>query len=223
VVWTNEADGAMYMQQPHNVDSFAGIAPQGPMVITGDRLLVAGGRSVPACYDRRTGKLMYFKFADNGRRGGADVAAFGGLFFAGGMAYDLGTGAYVGEFSRPLALADDVICYAGKNKDLILAKAPSMSVVETVDRKGGKMLKNQWKMGSPDTVEMPLVTCMLRAGKRIYAGSEGRVTALQLASKTKETFRLDVPGTPASLVAADDRLFVITREGAIHCFGAEQA
>ena len=52
------------MQQPHNVDSFAGVAPQGPMTVIGDWLLVSGGRSVPACYNRQTGKLRYFKFAE---------------------------------------------------------------------------------------------------------------------------------------------------------------
>ena len=52
VIWTNDGDGSIYMKQPHNADSFAGIAPQGPLVISGDKLLVPGGRSVPACYDR---------------------------------------------------------------------------------------------------------------------------------------------------------------------------
>src|SRR6185295_18246242 len=139
VVWSNEGDGSIYMQQPHNVDSFAGVAPQGPMAVSGDRLLVTGGRSVPACYDRKTGKLAYFKFADNGRRGGADVTVAGGLFFAGGLAYDLATGVYVSEFSKPLAVAGDYFCYTGKAKDLLVAKVPTMSVVESVDRKGARV------------------------------------------------------------------------------------
>jgi outer membrane protein assembly factor BamB len=220
VIWTNEGDGSTYMLQPHSTDSFAGVAPQGPMTVIGNNLLVSGGRSVPACYDRKTGKLKYFKYADNGRRGGADVAAVGNLYFAGGMAYDLATGLYIGEFSRPLAAVDDLFCYAGKSKDLLLAKPPGMTVVETVDRKGAKILRNQWKMGPPETVESPLVTALLRAGRRVYAGSEGRITAFQLGPKTKEAWRLEIEGTPASLLAADDRLFVVTREGMIHCFGA---
>jgi outer membrane protein assembly factor BamB len=224
VVWTNEGDGSLYMQQPHNVDAFAGVAPQGPMVVVGDNLLVTGGRSVPACYDRRTGKLKYFKFADNGRRGGADVSSAGGLFFAGGLGYDLATGLYVGEFSRPLAVTPDLFCYTGKAKDLLAAKPPSMTVVEAVDRKGAKVMKNQWKMAPPDMVEMPTVTCLLRAGNRVYAGSEGRVTAVNLGPpKPKEAWRLEVPGTPGSLIAADDRLFVVTREARLLCYGTGDA
>ena len=224
VRWTNEGDGSLYMQQPHNVDAFAGVAPQGPMTVIGDALLISGGRSVPACYERSTGKLKYFKFAENGRRGGADVSAVGALFFSGGQAYDLSTGTYVAEFSRPLALAEDLLCYTGKAKDLLFAKAPTVSVVEKVDSKGVKSLKNQWKTSPSETVEMPTITCLLRAGARVYAGSEGRLCAVQLGQKgqkPKEAWRLEIPGTPGSLIAADDRLFVVTREGVLHCYGSE--
>ena len=67
VRWTNDGDGSMYIKQPHQVDSFAGVAPQGRLVAVGDRLLVPGGRSVPACYDRHTGKLLHFRLADNSK------------------------------------------------------------------------------------------------------------------------------------------------------------
>ena len=65
VVWTNDGDGSIYIKQPHNTDSFAGVAPQGPMAIAGDKLLIPGGRSVPACYDRKTGKLVHFLLNEN--------------------------------------------------------------------------------------------------------------------------------------------------------------
>ena len=46
LVWTNDGDGSIYIKQPHNADSFAGVAPQGALVAIGDKLLVPGGRSV---------------------------------------------------------------------------------------------------------------------------------------------------------------------------------
>src|SRR5438477_611692 len=55
VIWTNDGDGSTYMQQPHNTDSFAGVAPQGALVVAGDRLLVPGGRSLPTCNARANG------------------------------------------------------------------------------------------------------------------------------------------------------------------------
>ena len=35
--------------------------------------------------------------------------------------------------------------------------------------------------------------------------------------------RLAFAGTPASLAAADDKLFLSTREGHVHCFGVRRA
>jgi hypothetical protein len=49
-------------------------APQGAMVALADRLLVSGGRSVPACFDRHR-KLIYYHLAEYSKTGGAFVAA----------------------------------------------------------------------------------------------------------------------------------------------------
>ena len=59
VVWTNSGSGQDFLLQPHSSPAFAGVAPQGYLLATEDKLLVAGGRSVPAAYDRRTGRLLY--------------------------------------------------------------------------------------------------------------------------------------------------------------------
>ena len=81
IVWENSSTGADYIKQPHNSPAFAGVAPQGALVVAGDRLLVPGGRSVPACFDRATGRFLYYEFAANNKTGGAFVAALGGVFF----------------------------------------------------------------------------------------------------------------------------------------------
>ena len=101
VLWTNDGDGSIYIKQPHNADSFAGVAPQGPLVAIGDKLLVPGGRSVPACYDRATGKLLYYQLAENAKRGGGStVAAVDQLLFNGGAAFDLTTESYLGSIGE---------------------------------------------------------------------------------------------------------------------------
>jgi len=61
--WVNDGFGSIFIKQPHNSPSFAGVAPQGSLVVAGDRLLVPGGRSVPACFDRKTGELLYNRLA----------------------------------------------------------------------------------------------------------------------------------------------------------------
>jgi len=218
VAWSNEGDGSTYMKQPHNTEAFGGVAPQGPMGLIGDRLLVPGGRSVPACYDRRSGKLQYFQFAENGRRGGMDVSAAGSYFCVGGSAYDLTTGTYAGETGRAVVATPGTIWYAGRTKDILLARPPIATTIETIDRKGSKSSKPMWKMGPAQTIEAPRIECMIRAGERLYLGTEGRVVVFE---KNREVGHVDLQGTPATLLAADDRLFIVTREGRISCYGAE--
>src|SRR5262249_42955022 len=103
-------DGSLYIKQPHQADAFAGIAPQGALAVVGDRLLVPCGRSIPACYDRRTGKLLHFRLADDSKLGGgAEVVARPAYFASGGSAFDLATGAYLGPVGDPVAPAGDAL------------------------------------------------------------------------------------------------------------------
>src|SRR5207248_3700058 len=110
VVWSNDGDSCIFIKQPHNADSFAGVAPQGPLAVAGDKLLVPGGRSVPACYDRKTGKLLYYLLGENGKRGGGSkVTTTGKIFFNGGAAYDVETGKHLGPIPRRTVLSDRVL------------------------------------------------------------------------------------------------------------------
>src|SRR6266542_2307844 len=107
VVWTNDGDGSIYIAQPHNADSFAGVAPQGALVVAGDRLLVPGGRSVPACFDRRTGKQLYYRLGENGKRGGGSiVSANDDLFLNGGAVFTVDDGKLLALKPGQLVLTD---------------------------------------------------------------------------------------------------------------------
>ena len=76
VNWVNDSTGAQYIKQPHSAPSFAGVAPQGAFVATDKYLIVPGGRSVPAVFDRRTGELKYFEINAGGKgTGGSFVTA----------------------------------------------------------------------------------------------------------------------------------------------------
>ena len=67
---------------------------------------------------------------------------------------------------------------------------------------------------------------MIRAGDKLFGCSGSNVFAIERAS-TEPTPRViwktTIDGTAARLLAADDRLFVVTTEGSIYCFGANQA
>jgi outer membrane protein assembly factor BamB len=228
VVWTNDGDGSMYMKQPHNTDSFAGVAPQGPMVISGDYLLVPGGRSIPAVFDRKTGKWLRYQLAENGKKGGgAQVAAIGKYFFNGGSAFLLDSEKHLAAFGDPVVLTPDI--GYGWAKDVLRAydlKGATSETVEETDKNGKKIKVTKWKVKELAAVQLPKVETFIKAGKRLYVGRPGEVLALDLPlnnGEAKPSWRTEIRGeVPASLVAADDRLFVMTRQGKLYCFGGDK-
>jgi outer membrane protein assembly factor BamB len=214
VVWTNDGDGSMYIKQPHSADSFAGVAPQGPMAVAGDLLMIPGGRSVPAAYDRRTGKLRHFLLNENSKKGGGHtVTVAGDVFFNGTGAFLTKTGKHLGNGS-PLAVADGDVAYVHQ-----------MGEVRSLDMKAAGRKGPRWKVPITGAATFKGATALIKAGDRLYVGRKGQVAALALPLPEEPEDEADiawyapVDGTPVSLVAADDRLFVSTKEGRVYCFG----
>ncbi|MFP6737858.1 MAG: PQQ-binding-like beta-propeller repeat protein, partial [Planctomycetota bacterium] len=109
-VWSNGTDGALFLDQPHNSPAFGGLAPQGYLAATGDRLLVPNGRAIPACLDGRTGKLLYYNLSKNAKKESYHVSATGGVFLNSGLLYDLNGGARIkGLLSQDAALDSGAI------------------------------------------------------------------------------------------------------------------
>jgi len=72
VSWTNDSTGRMYMPQPHGgANAHSGVAPQGYLLATDERLFVPTGRAVPAAFRRCDGKFEYYRLQQNGSIGGA--------------------------------------------------------------------------------------------------------------------------------------------------------
>ena len=79
-------------------------------MLSGDRLLVPGGRSIPACYDRHTGRRLHYRLADGSKLGGGpDVVAAHDLYVNGGGAFDLATGSFLGLVAEPVAAAGTML------------------------------------------------------------------------------------------------------------------
>jgi len=120
-VWGNSGEGGTYSLHPHSSWSFGSVAPQGSLTLSGEQVLVSGGRTLPACYDRRTGKPRYFML--NGKAGDYDVAASEEYFFCGGTAYELATGKAAGAVPEsPVADRGDLYGVFG---DAVVAADPA--------------------------------------------------------------------------------------------------
>jgi outer membrane protein assembly factor BamB len=232
VRWTNSGDGSTFIRQPHQADAFAGVAPQGSLVVVGDRLLVPGGRSIPACYDRHTGKRLHYRLADSSKLGGGpDVVAGSELYVNGGGAFDLVSGQHLGALSEPVAIHETMMYSASgtacRAYDLLARPA-------TPGPEGGLKAKalakvlamgERW-LGSPAaSVAMPRATTLLHAGKRLYGGGEHVVFALDLPfvkGKPALAWQTAIEGTAIHLAVTDDHLFVTTREGRLYAFGSKR-
>jgi hypothetical protein len=71
---------------------------------------------------------------------------------------------------------------------------------------------------------------LIKAGGKLYAGGRNVVSAvdfskaekLALHKEAKISWQTYIEGTAARLIAADDKLFVVTLEGGIYAFGGEE-
>jgi len=246
VIWTNDALGSTYIDQPHSGStSFAGIAPQGSLAVVGDKLIVPGGRSVPGCVDKKTGKLLYFhlsgsegyKGRGNGNsklEGGSHVCGAGNFFLNHrGICtslYDLETGDLYRLWQRTTyPVVDGNLLYLSGSQVEAYDIAEMRQVEEPtrkIDKATGKEVSVVHHLWQPRQLWQKRVdSCggMIKAGGQLYVGGKGEVSAVDLTDEAhRVTWRAQVNGSVARIIAADDRLFVVTLEGGIYAFGAGQ-
>jgi len=243
--WTNDTVGVRYMDHPHRGStSFGGLAPQGALALSGEKLLVPGGRSVPACFDRQTGKLAYYHLAgssphtipgsvDRKREGGSHVVAIGPYYLnhrgINTSLYDLDSGEMIimwrGTYypvltdSAVYLSGDAVVAY-----DLAHLRIESTEITKKNKTTGEEKtaVVRSWKLDELWRCEVDATAGLIRAGRRLYAGGAGSVSAIQLHPDAPPAVAWSRPieGSAARLVAGDDRLFVVTPEGRLYAFGA---
>ena len=246
--WVNDSTSAQYIKQPHSAPSFAGVAPQGQMVVTEDTLLVPGGRSVPAAFDRKTGAFKYFDINAGGKgNGGSLVLAKGDKFYVhtrdrGVRSYKLGDGKKEAFQTREPVLSDLVYSYQtvkpkkkkkdedkkddDKKKDDKDKKDEKKEeeVVEkeyTAIRAHGEKDKVVWEVRDVDASGD-----IVQAGDRLYVVGGGTLTALQLKDENATptiAWQQPVAKNIVRLLAAADRLFAVTLDGKIMAFDESSA
>ncbi len=213
VIWSNTASGSIFIKQPHNSPAFAGVGPQGYLVATEDKLLVPGGRSVPACYDRKTGEFLYYNAETSYGKGigGYNVAAWKKWFFNNGVLHRLSDGKGIARTAFPL-LTDNAAISLAKDGRL-------MAYFLSSDKSEANGL---WKTNISTEIEK----LHLKAGPQLYcSGKNGLISVLNIPAQpnapAEVTWQAKVEGTVWNMLAADNKLFIVTLDGSIYCFGAE--
>ena len=210
VEWVNDSTGAQYIKQPHSAPSFAGVAPQGALVATKDLLLVPGGRSVPAAFDRSDGTLRYFEINAGGKgTGGSFVSADDQHFYVhtrrkGTRAFKLGNGVKTAFTPTEPVLLDGFVYSA----DVVDQEARI--------RAYGKDQQQKWEVSADGTRDLIAVK-----GHLVAAGPEQiSIVRLPIGEEKATVIRTIATDQPVErLVVADLKLFAVTANGEVLAFG----
>ena len=228
VVWSNGGTGAMYIPQQHDRPAFAGISPQGYLVATDDRLLVAGGQTVPAIFDRRTGQFSHLNLHSRqmGTKGGGGyrVRATRDFFVNNADLFRMTDGKFLSKVDDPIVTDDAII--GADNKFVLHAYDHQLKIEEGIDRKGRPVVKAELNERWNARFYPDIHKVHLQAGSRLYAtGEKGLVAAVDIP-ETSGYFDVNwgtqVEGDPLTMIAADDKLFVSTDQGSIYCFAGDE-
>ena len=230
VVWENGTSGTLYVKQPHP-GSFAmtGVAPQGTILGHKGQIFVPTGRNVAAAFDRRTGKLQYYRSAPTGWGN-----RWGGCWNVLAQGYLIGWKTHVGpDFNSQLGeYAPDprdglVVFDARTGKELREVNGPLRAVVrdDTIYTAGAGAARatdlSAWVKGKAEPKwETPYDRAyeMIVAGHTLILGGDGRVSALS-DTTGKALWEDKVSGQVRGLAVADGRLLASTTEGTILCYG----
>ena len=225
VVWVNDRTGSQYIKQPHSAPSFAGVAPQGSLVATESALLVPGGRSVPAVFDRRTGQLQYFEINAGGKgTGGSFVAADETHFYVhtrqkGTRAFNIDDGIKTAFMPSEPVLAGELIYSAETHdgKSVVRAYDDTQSVV--------------WELEADGSGDL-----ILAKDKLVAAGGDA-ITIIGLDEEGRDarivnSIPVDNRGATVNvgdrdetgierLIVANQTLFAVTLDGRLMAFGSD--
>lgn len=209
IVWKNEGTGSNYILQPHRSPAFADVAPQGAFTISGDKLLVAGGRSVPAAFNLKTGEEIYYHLAANQKTGGSFTCANDKVFFNHYRKrmtnmYDSENGnklvSAVGEYP---VVDGDQIYFSGK--ELLAAQLKPDNKLDT--------LWNKNISASND---------LIKAGDCLFAADSAGISEIKLiaGNKSEAIWNFKTDKNIERLVAANGKLIAVSTDGSIMVFGA---
>jgi len=226
IVWTNGETGSKFVVHPHGAPSFGSVCPQGYLVASGDTLIVPGGRSVPAVFDLPTGKFRYFRY--DKRRGDFRVYAGARQFFLAGGRFDLQEGDFLGN-AQPQVVGNEHTLEIAKGALVAKSMKGPIKSEKKKDRRGNELVvksfdaEELWSIRLPE--EAP-PTLYLKAGGDVFTGGEGALARFDVRKSARVSEDVQQPvwsqsvdGTVASMLAADDKLFVVTKEANIFCYG----
>ena len=241
LVTKTASDASATVAPKHTVETLNNMTPQGYLAATDAKLFIPQGRSIVGCRDRQSGRYESYRYSTSSVTN-YHVCATGQWLFHGAVTFDTAGKRQLGMSLRTPVLSEDTI-YAGENGKVVAYDLTNPKEVESTDRRGKKVkvtvLNRIWALEDNQIQDVPgddaayqewlknnPLVVDVKAGHRLYGHQGKTVFALDLPQSgggPTVSWKAQVPGSPASLLAANSRLIVSTTEGQIHCFGTEQS
>lgn len=219
--WVNDTADQIYMGQPHGgAYAHSGIAPQGYLAATANRLFVPNGRAVPAAFRLADGRFEYFHLQSYGQRGGGPTVIADRFFVSDGLAFAQETGATARSVDRAgavVALPDGLLQVTAED-----IRQYRWTDRPRTDRPGEPLLSRDLEETRRFTLPHPTAAAAeaIVAREEAILGLEHQVRRVHLPS-SNEVWSASVRGTAYGLAAAAGRLYVSTDQGVLYCFADE--
>ena len=109
--------------------------------------------------------------------------------------------------------------------DLTDAKLEERSKSAIPEHRKDDTYPDKWRATFREIWRLPSkLKVHIKAGQHLYVGGAGVVEAVHIPQRGQQpqvVWRAAIEGTPHRMLAADGKLFVVTREGSIYAFGGE--
>lgn len=213
------------------------LTPQGYLAKNKDRLLIPCGRSIAACLDLKTGKSISHSYGN--RATNYHVSSIGPYIFHGGSTYQMADKKEYKVSARHPVLTDDFV-YFGTGGNVVAYDLKNPKIIKSKDRRGkdvtNTVLNQIWNIPLQKLHNVPKeqyaewvkthpAQLDLKAGNRLYGHQADKIFALELSKEGKAptlSWSQKIKGHPATMIAANGKLIVVTQEGSLLCFGDTQ-
>jgi hypothetical protein len=134
----------------------------------------------------------------------------------------------LGQFRRPVVTPEAMYFNDGGVVacDLTKGKVEERATADIPPHRQNDHAPDRLRGVFPELWRLPSKSMVhIKAGNRLYCGREKAVEAIDIPATVKEaqtSWQAEVEGTPQTMLAADGKLFVVTREGRIYAFGEDE-
>lgn len=237
-LYTLDAEtGAALSPPKYKIKTLKDLTPQGYLVKNGNRLLIPCGRSIAACLDLENDQFISHRYGN--RATNYHVSSVGPYIFHGGSTFRMDMKQEFDVSARHPVLTEDAV-YFGSGGNVVAYDLKNLKTVEAKDRRGKvvtkKVMNPLWNvpLARPESISQAdydaqvkghPVQLDLKAGSRLYGHQGHALFALDLTKEGKEfkvSWTQTIAGTPATMIAANGALVVVTQEGELLCFGSQE-